>query len=131
VASKEARLMTALTAKSSGGGWHTYAIPGIFAVGSGTLRIPITKAQTIKSVRVMAAVAPTGTDAIFDVNRNGTSIYTTQANRPTIPATANDSGAGIAPDITTLAAGDYLTIDLDQIGNILPGTDGTIVIEVS
>ena len=53
---------------------------------------------------------------IIDVHKNGTTIYTTQANRPTLPV--NDTGlfteAG-EPEITTVRAGDVLLMACDQI----------------
>jgi hypothetical protein len=111
--------------------FHTYAVTGNFATGTGTLRIPITTAQTVANVRAMCGTAPTTTDVIFDVNKNGTTIYTTQANRPTITAGTNDSGNTSAPDVTALAAGDYLTIDIDQVGTGTVGADGTVIVEVT
>ena len=64
-----------------------------------------------------------GTGTIIDVNRNGTSIYTTQANRPTLRA--NDTGnykwqtngtvPRQIPDVTRLVPGDVLSYDVDQI----------------
>lgn len=57
-----------------------------------------------------------GTSDIIDVNRNGTTIYTTQANRPTL--LVGDTGmfteAG-EPEVTGFLAGDILSFDVDQI----------------
>lgn len=104
---------------------------GDLETGTGVNRIPMIQAGTIEAVRVMVNTAPTGADAIFDVNKNGTTIYTTQGNRPTITAAGTDSGAGSAPDVTSVAAGDYLTVDVDQIGSTVAGADGVLIIEVS
>ena len=53
---------------------------------------------------------------IIDVNLNGTTIYTTQGNRPSLPQ--NNTGlfaeAG-EPDITALRVGDTLSYDVDQV----------------
>ena len=57
-----------------------------------------------------------GTSDIIDVNKNGTTIYTTQANRPTLLAadTGMFTEAG-EPEIVSLLAGDILSFDVDQI----------------
>lgn len=52
---------------------------------------------------------------IVDIHLNGTTIYTTQANRPTIAFNDGDNKVlATAPDVTTFAAGDILTLDIDQ-----------------
>lgn len=57
-----------------------------------------------------------GTSDIIDVNINGTTIYTTQANRPTLLVgnTGMFTEAG-EPEIRTIDAGDILSFDVDQI----------------
>lgn len=82
-------------------------------------------ALTIQKVKVVVKTAPTGSTIIVDVNKAGTTIFTTQANRPEIPigGTTDDSGT---PDVTALAEGDKLTIDIDQIGSGTPGADLTV-----
>ncbi|MEO6513849.1 MAG: hypothetical protein ABIR37_04135 [Candidatus Saccharimonadales bacterium] len=87
-------------------------------------------AWTILSVRASIGVAPTGASVIVDVNTNGTTIFTTQANRPTIAAAANTSGKITNMNVTTVANGDYLTVDIDQVGSTTPGTDLTVQMEV-
>lgn len=57
-----------------------------------------------------------GVSDIIDVNRNGTTIFTTQANRPTL--LVGDTGAFTKagdPEIRKLKAGDILSFDVDQI----------------
>lgn len=78
-------------------------------------------ACTIVDVRAYAGVtAPAGSTAIFDVNKNGTTLFTTQGNRPTI-ADGGSASSTTLPDVTALAAGDRLSYDIDQIGS---GTAG-------
>lgn len=59
-----------------------------------------------------------GTSDIIDVNLNGTTIYTTQANRPTLLAanTGMFTEAG-EPEVTAINGGDVLSFDVDQIAN--------------
>lgn len=57
-----------------------------------------------------------GTSDIIDVNRNGTTIYTTQANRPTLLVTNTGMFAEAGePEVRQLVAGDVLSYDIDQI----------------
>ena len=107
----------------------TFTATGTLTVSSGTLRFPITSAMTITNIRAMCNTAPTGASAIFDVNLNGTTVFTTQGNRPTIAVSTTDSGNTV-PDVTALAAGDYLQIDVDQVGSTVAGADAVLVIEV-
>jgi len=88
-----------------------------------TLLAPCT--LTITKVKLVVKTAPTGQAIIVDVNKNGTTIFTTQANRPQIAAgeTSGDSGT---PDVTSLAEGDKVTIDIDQIGSGTAGADLTV-----
>jgi hypothetical protein len=108
-----------------------YSKQGAIAVATGAMRLPIDGIYTIVGTRLMVGTAPAGSAILVDVNKNGTTIYTTQANRPTIAAGANAGGPGATPDVTTLAAGDYLTVDVDQIGSGTPGSDLTVTIVVS
>lgn len=57
-----------------------------------------------------------GTSDIVDIHKNGTTIYTTQANRPTLLVgnTGMFTEAG-QPEITTFVPGDILLMEVDQI----------------
>ena len=104
---------------------------GVLPLTTGTQRLPIDGGYTIVGTRLMVGTAPTGADIVIDVNKNGTSIYTAQANRPTITDGQNAGGPGASPDVTTLVAGDYLTVDIDQIGSTVAGSDLTVTIIVN
>lgn len=101
-------------------------IEGSVQVGSNPLRIYNKFGRTITISSVFASVntPPTGANLIVDVNKNGTTLFTTQANRPTIVAGTNtDAGT---PDVTSWADGDYLTLDVDQVGSTIAGADLTV-----
>jgi hypothetical protein len=84
---------------------------------------------TFGTCRVTATTSPTGADLIIDINKNGTTIFTTQANRPRVTA-GGVTGTG-TPDVTTLANGDYLTVDVDQVGSTVPGANVTVQITLT
>jgi hypothetical protein len=82
---------------------------------------------TTSGIFIYSETAPTGADLIVDVNIDGTTMFTTQGNRPTIEATEN-SGTSGTPDVTTIADGSYLTFDIDQVGSTIPGADLVIIV---
>lgn len=109
---------------------------GTLTTGTGTARWRAPIAMTVQHVRLAVGTAPTGTTStpisgqslVVDVNKNGTTLFTTQANRPTIAASANAETATTAPDVTALAAGDYLTVDIDFVGSTVAGADLVVVV---
>lgn len=94
------------------------SISGAVSAGAGTHRLynDTTGTLLIAGVRASVGTAPTGTALIVDVNRNGTTIYPTQANRPAVAVGANTSGKVTTAEVTGLSPGDYLTVDVDQAG---------------
>lgn len=79
---------------------------GVFAFAPGV-------AGTIEEVYLMAKTAP-GADKTLtvDVNKGGTSIFTTQENRPSLTGTNTEVTSG-TPDVTTFSKNDKFTIDVD------------------
>ena len=86
--------------------------------------------MTIKKCWLIVRTAPTGASIIIDINKNGSTIWTTQANRASIAASAT-SGSTTTFDVTALTAGDYLDLDIDQVGSSTAGADLTVVLECS
>ena len=78
------------------------------------------------SFAFMLNTAPTGSSAIFDIDLNGTAIYTGGA-RPTITATNFDSGLTVPDTTDTGTEGQYLTVNIDQIGSTIAGADLGVV----
>lgn len=106
----------------------TYTYPGTLAAGTGTVRRYFPHNATITRVSVGVGTAPTGQSIKVDVNRNGTTIFTTQGNRPEIAA-AGFSDTSSIPDVTAITAGQYITIDIDQVGSGVAGADLVVTIE--
>lgn len=103
---------------------------GTLATGTGTFRLynDCGDTLTIKSVRASVGTAPTGASIVVDVNIGGTTIFTTQANRPTIAASALTSGKVTNYNVTTIADGSYFTVDVDAVGATVAGADLTVQI---
>jgi hypothetical protein len=104
-----------------------FSTGGALTVGTGSLRLRFPHAATLISVTATVGVAPTGSPIIVDVNLNGITIFSTQANRPTIPATTNVSNTA-TPNSTAVALGDYLTVDIDQVGSTIAGSNLTVIV---
>ena len=91
---------------------------------------PLTVHRNLTAVKwyISANTAPTGANAIFDINKNGTSLWaSTPADRPTLTA-GNLSDTGTDFDTTSLLEGDVLSFDIDQIGSSVAGAQVTVQI---
>jgi len=111
---------------------HTFSSTGSIAVATGTHRLYNNRstAWVVNGVRVSVGTAPTGTSLIVDIKVNGVTLFTTQANRPTVAVGALTSGYVTNMDVTSVAAGAYMTVDVAQVGSAVPGSDLTVQIEV-
>lgn len=99
-------------------------------VAQGVQPLPITYDMYIR--RVMAAVSinfpPLGSDLIFDILKNGISIFTL-ISRPTI-LDGDTVSIPVIPNDNLILAGDVLTVDIIQVGSTQPGSYATLVLEV-
>lgn len=102
-----------------------FVVPGTIGVHTGRIRLYCEYTATIVSVRSSVTTVPTGSTLIVDVNKNGTTIYSTQGNRPAIAISGNTITAN-SPDVTSLSSGDYLTVDVDQVGSTVAGENLTV-----
>jgi len=104
------------------------SVAGTLVAGvNASFEIPVPVAMTIGKVYANVKTAPTGANLEIDVNKNGTTIFTSQAKRPIIAAGDTEDESD-TPDVTALAKGDLLSIDIDQIGSTIAGAD--LVVEV-
>jgi len=95
---------------------HRWTANGPFIVGTDVDGAYISdSAFSILGVWLYRGTAGTSSNTIVDIHKNGTTLYTTQANRPTIAWNDADKKVDCAlPDVVTVAAGDVITIDIDQ-----------------
>ena len=73
------------------------------------------KAQTIDAIYIYCKDPGSAGSTIVDINKNGTTIFTTQGNRPTLAYNDADGVAKGTPDVAALAENDVLTLDIDQV----------------
>lgn len=84
---------------------------------------------TILSIRATVDVSPAGGSVIIDVNKNDTTLFTNQDNRPTILAGELTSGKVTDVAVSTISPGEYLTVDVDQIAASASGLIIQIVVQ--
>jgi hypothetical protein len=76
---------------------------------------------TIDRIRLYRDIAGGSGSGVWDVNKNGTTIFTTQYLRPSILASAGDDAEySGTPDVTTFVEGDKFTVDVDEVEGINP-----------
>lgn len=103
------------TLRSELGAEHAQFSLDVVTAGAGTYEIPIHGGDfTILGVAARLGTAGS-TSTVVDVNKNGATIFGTQANRPTFAAAGKLATVG-AFSVTTLTTGDYLTADVDTAG---------------
>ena len=88
------------------------------------------RACTIQKIELYRRKAGTSGSITIDVNKNGTTVFTTQSNRPSIAFSDGDDATNIGvPNITSMALGDRIESDIDaiELGNAL---DLSVMIEV-
>lgn len=106
----------------------TYA-GDLTAAASVTQALIATRTMTIIGWYAKVLTAPTGQNAIFDINKNGTSLWSaTPDDRPHIHD-GETYHTGTAFFTTSLVEGDILTLDIDQAGSTVVGADATIVLK--
>lgn len=104
----------------------TFAKPGTLSVGAGKSRwYSPDFSITLLRIRLAVDTAPTGASLIVDVHKMGTTIFTTQSNRPTITAGGTTAYSGTI-NVNTMTDGEFLQVEIDQVGSTVPGADMTL-----
>lgn len=109
---------------------HRYILTGegYLQTATGLDVMPVITAGNITQIKVMREIAGTSSSTIVDINKNGTTIFTTQANRPSFAfGSGNNLISNPTPDITSFNADDLLSFDIDQVEG---GSPANIRIEI-
>lgn len=85
------------------------------------------RACTVEDVELHVQTAPTGATLIIDINEDGTTIFST---KPEIDISAETEDDNHVISDSALAAGAELTMDIDQIGSTVAGSDLTVLLHV-
>ena len=112
--------------------YYTFTVAGDLTVDPGVVRFYnlTERALTINKVHIAVNTAPTGATVIIDVNENDTTIFATQGNRPAITI-SEFTAESTTFDDDSWASGNYLTVDIDQIGSAIAGADLTVTVIAS
>lgn len=108
----------------------TFHVPDTLTTGQKKPRILAPAALTITKVSLVIDTAPTGAAVIVDIHKGtgtGTTIFTTQSNRPQI-ADGAKTGSTTTIDVSSVSEGDEFSVYIDQIGSTIAGADLTIEI---
>jgi hypothetical protein len=117
---------TIATGGAAAGQGIPFKLGGNAYVGTKQTQIIMGGNATIDKVIIYADTAPGGSTLSVDVNKNGTTIFTTQSKRPQIPDGSNTADSD-TPDVTALAQDDRVSIDVDAVGSNTAGGDDLLV----
>jgi len=119
----------------------TFTFPGLLdapVVGSFAWTCEYQHAQIVGCRATLGRdSAPSSQNVIIDVNKfdagaaspSFSTIYTTQANRPSI-LVGEQQGVRSVPNVTSLVAGNMLTVDIDQVGLGATPNDYDLVVTI-
>lgn len=93
------------------------------------IQIPVTANHTIAEVHARLATAPTGSDVRLDILKNGVSIHSSDGDKCTVAAGQNSGSTSTFND-NTLADGDYLELEIEQVGSGAKGAGLVCVVEL-
>lgn len=104
----------------------TYASSGPLSVRAGKSRYRFPFNATINGVSAAIDTPSSGSSIIIDVNLDGASLFTNPVDRLTIPAGNNTAAEIVTTRTTSINTGQYVTVDIDQVGSVNPGSDLTV-----
>lgn len=102
---------------------------GSLATATGKHELPLMVGYTLVGIAARLGTAPSGAPAIIDINKNGATIFGTQSARPTFADGSKTAVVGGAT-VTTFAANDYITLDIDAVGTTTAGSDLVLVMRL-
>ena len=108
---------------------QVFTVPGVLSVGQGRARLVLPGAVTLNKIRATVGNVPLGSEITIDVNKNNTTVFTNQANRPKIYPGEHTVTA--TPDVTVIAPEDYITVDIDTVGSVFAGENLVVQIELT
>lgn len=109
-------------AGTRGIGGPIFTMEGILVTRIGKLKWRNVGNSTIQEIVLVVGTAPTGSNLVLDINKNGVSLFPT--GNPTI--TAGQTFSLVVPSNQDLVDGDEITVDIDSVGSTIPGSDLTV-----
>ena len=93
------------------------------------IQVPITATHTITEVHSRVATPPSGASIRLDILKNGTSIHSSNNDKCTI-AEGQNTGSTSTFNDNGLTDGDYLELEIEQVGSGTKGTGLVCVVEL-
>lgn len=84
-----------------------------------TFRMPW--AATLVAVKAGLTTAPTGSTAVFDINKNGTTVLSTKLSVDAGEKTSYTAATPAVISVSSFAIDDEVTFDFDQVGSTIAG----------
>lgn len=92
-----------------------FYIDGALAVGTDIITWVAPRSGLLQKIKIVLKNKGSSGTTKIDIHKNGTTIFTTQANRPSVAFNDADGiGTGI-PDILTVSENDVFTIQIDEV----------------
>lgn len=114
------------TVGSGGGSSPAIQVDGTLAVCTDVGSYVAPGVSRINAVYIRCETPGTAGNTIVDIHLNGVTIFTVQANRPTLAWNDPDGVAKSgAPDVIMLAENDVLTVEIDQVAT---GAEDLVVV---
>lgn len=96
---------------------------GTLSVGSGTHRFFPADNWIVTRVKLAVGTAPQGANVTIDINKSGTTMFTTGGNRPYILAGNTTGSSPTIIENACVTTADVLTVDIDTVGSTTAGSD--------
>lgn len=103
-----------------------YAVSGSLQVKTGQLKRHINETHTISSIKILLGSAPAGGSIKLDIRKNGVSHSILESDIEIADGISSLAVTDIPSP--SLAANDYLTVDIKQIGTNAAGADLSLVL---
>ena len=100
-----------------GGFFKTFNRSGDLAVTTGTQRFYLVATSELSNVEAYVKTAPVGADATFNIIKNGSTTI------KTVTISDGNTSSGDNLSEIALAEGDYLTVNITQVGSSTAGAD--------
>jgi hypothetical protein len=104
-----------------------FTMAGTLFVKSGNGFYPVHQGVwKVAGISATVSIAPLGTSVIIDIKRNGVSIFSDPADRPTIASGEEFAVVGEWDDLSYIGGTDRISVDVVQVGSL--GSEGDTLI---
>lgn len=109
-----------------------FHVDGALALATGVSEsLIVTAAGLIQKVYAYVKDPGSANSTTIDIHKNSVTIFTVQANRPSIDWNDVDQLASAVPDVQAVAENDILTLDIDAIATDAAGLTVVIALDTS